>query len=273
MVAIFSRRKLINTVSFDRILEYKEKIDYLFICVGSKTDLETTAMALIQNFNIVDTYDNHARIHDYLNMINKCAIENKKVALCSMGWDPGLFSYVRALFYLLGCEPFTFWGKGLSQGHTEAIKSLNGVKDAIQFTLPNNHIKRKILCKKYNDFMQKLHYRLCYVVADKQFRYEIKNSIVNMPNYFYGYKTKVVFVNQNKLNKLKTFKHRGEVITLGDAMHFSLKLESNPMFTAKIAIQFSKSMAKLIEKEQFGAYTILDLPLSSIGRQDFAKFL
>ena len=268
LVEIFSRRKLQNTISFSKIGDYVGKIETLFVCVGSKTDLEQISVKLIKNFNIVETFDNHSKIPEYFKKIDKIAKKHAKFAVCSVGWDPGLFSLMRGLIASLGYSPFTFWGKGVSQGHTQAIKNIPGVIDGIEFTVPNKKALKQIK-KGINVENMPLHSRLCYIVANLENQQRIKEEIVNMPDYFLGYKTIIKFVSQNKLNKLKTFKHRGEVLTCENIINFSLNLPSNPKFTAKTAICYAKSIKNLLKP---GAYSIFDIPISYIIEDKF-KFL
>lgn len=273
LVAIFSKRDLPNAVKYEKIENYKNKIDVLFLCGGSQNELEKQGIKLIKNFNIVESYDNHAKLKKYVSKIDSLAKKYKKVSLCSFGWDPGLFSFMRGLFDSLGYPPYTFWGKGLSQGHTQAIKNIRGVKDALQFTLPNEHIKNKI--KKGVKLKQdkSFHKRLCYVVCDQAGRENIKKKIMSMPDYFEGYKTQVHFASQEKLNKLKSFSHRGEVVAKGNIINFSLNLPSNPDFTASVAVCYARAISKLIKDKRFGAYTIFDLPLKTILKKNKFEYL
>lgn len=271
LVAVFSRRKLKNTIPYSKIFEYVHKIDLLFLSVGSQNNLEKISTELIKHFNIIESYDNHYRLSEHIKRIDHLAKEYSKISLCSFGWDPGLFSYMRGLFYSIGLQPYTFWGKGTSQGHTQAIKQIKGVEDAVQFTLPNKKFINKIK-KGKNISNQGNHKRICYVVCQNQNKKKIKNLIINMPNYFKGYKTKIHFVNQKKLNKIKSFSHKGTVLTNNNTMNFSLNLKSNPDFTAKILIAYAKSFKILKTAKNFGAYTIFDLPLSYIIDDKF-KFL
>ena len=273
LVAVFSKRNLPNAVDIGRVLEYRDKIDCLFLCGGSQNELEKQAFALVKDFNIVDCYDNHNRLERYVKKLNVEAKKHKRIALCSFGWDPGLFSLMRAMFDGIGLKSYTFWGKGLSQGHTQAIKNISGVKDGLQFTLPNQRERRKIEKGKIVEKSKKLHKRLCYVVADRKDQQEIKRKIVTMPDYFAGYSTQVKFVSQKKLDKLKSFAHQGMVTTRGGVANFSLKLKSNPDFTAAVAVAYSKNIAILQAQKRFGAFTILDLPVSGILDDNKFKFL
>ena len=273
LVAIFSKRKLSNTIDYRDIEEYKNKIDILFLCGGSQNELEDQGKKLIENFNIVDSYDNHTRLKRYIFDIDSLAKKNKKVALCSFGWDPGLFSMMRALFDSLGFAPYTFWGKGLSQGHTQAIKNIEGVIDAVQFTLPNKQIEKRI--KQGEDVKRdkSFHKRLCYVVARNKEQERIKKQIITMPDYFDGYETLVHFVSQEKLDTIKSFAHKGEVITQNNTMSFSLNLLSNPEFTATVATTFAGAIYQLSKEKKYGAYTILDLPINRILKKDKFEYL
>ena len=262
LVGIFSRRNNINTTPLEQIVDYKSQIDILFLCSGSQSDLEIQATKLIKHFNIIDCYDNHNRLESYVNKIDSLAKTHNKVALCAFGWDPGLFSLMRGLFSSLGFNPNTFWGKGTSQGHTQAIKHISGVIDAIQFTIPNPKAIEKTQNGEFVE-KEKMHTRDCYVVCEKQDEERIKNEIINMPDYFKGYSTKVSFVSQEELNALKSFSHKGMITTKNNVMNFSLNIESNPNFTANVMISFAKCIKKLIKENNFGAYTIYDISLNN----------
>ncbi len=263
LVATFSRRKLASCENYENIEKYIGKIDLLFLCVGSQNDLEAVSEKLIKNFNIVESYDNHSKLKAHISKMDLLAKQHNKIAICSMGWDPGLFSLMRGLFDALGYNSHTFWGKGLSQGHTQAIKNLPNVTDALQFTIPNKSTKRKVVRGKNVDSNLK-HKRLCYVVCGKEHKQKIKQQIVSIPNYFLGQKTIVKFVTQNKLNHLKNFAHCGEILTAHKTLQFSLKLKSNPIFTATVLVAFAKNYINLKTQQLYGAHTIFDLPLSNI---------
>ena len=270
--AIFSKRNLPNCENFENLHNYKGQIDLLFLCGGSQNELEQQAFSLIKDFSIADSYDNHSRLKDYVMKLDSMAKESQKIALCSLGWDPGLFSYMRGLFEGLGYSAHTFWGKGLSQGHTQAIKGINNVVDAIQFTLPNEKIIKEIETGKIIPQAKSFHKRQCFVVADKKHQKEIKRQIIEMKDYFDGYETSVQFVSQEKLNQLKNFSHKGKVLTQNKELEFSIKTQSNPEFTANIPTSFAKAYTKLITGKEFGAYTIFDLPISYLMEDKF-KYL
>ena len=202
LVEIFSKRDLKETEKLSCLKNYKGKIDLLFLCCGSKDRLEDLSYECIKDFSIIESYDNHQRLKEHINHLNTLAQENKKIALCSFGWDPGLFSYMRGLFDSLGFAPYTFWGKGLSQGHTQAIKNINGVKAGLQFTIPNTKILRRLKQSKSLPQNASCHRRKCYVVCDKKDRVFVKSKITTMPHYFAGHKTLVKFVSQQKLERL-----------------------------------------------------------------------
>ncbi len=267
LVAIFSRRNLEETTPLNQIADYKDKIDILFLCGGSQNDIEFQASKLIKYFNIVDCYDNHSRLEKYVKTLDNLAFNHNKVALCAFGWDPGLFSLMRGMFSSLGFSSHTFWGKGTSQGHTQAIKQINGVIDAIQFTIPNKDAIEKI---KNGELVDKTnyHFRDCYVVCEKSDQEKIKNEIINMPHYFKDYATNVTFVSQEKLNEMKSFSHKGLVLTNNNSMSFSLETESNPDFTANVMIMFAKAIQKLKDENKFGAYTIYDIPIKDILQEN-----
>lgn len=264
LVGVFSRRNLPNTLPFEQIENFKDKIDLMFLCVGSQSDLEQVATRVIKNFNTIDCYDNHVRLKEYINAQNTLAIKHKKVALCALGWDPGIFSLMRALFESLGETAFTFWGKGLSQGHTQAIKNLPHVLDAVQFTIPNKKAIKDLKEGLKVDQGKNLHKRQCFVVCEAGYEKEIKKKIISMPDYFEGYNTTVKFLTQTELDNIKTFAHKGVVLTPGNKMQFNLNLESNPAFTARVLVSYASAVEKLIATKSYGAYTILDLPLNLI---------
>lgn len=273
LVGVFSKRKLKEVIPVSEVENYKDKIDLLFLCGGSQNELKNQAFRFIKNFNIIESYDNHNRLQEYHKKLNLKAQKNEKIALCSFGWDPGLFSFMRGLFSMVGYTPYTFWGKGLSQGHTQAIKNIFGVKDAVQFTIPNRQVIKKICGGTDVPVSKNFHKRECFVVCDKKQRDRIKNDIVSMPDYFCGYKTTVKFVSQQKLDKIKNFAHQGRVLTKGNLMDFSLKLPSNPEFTAKVAVCYAKAFDALTKEKKFGVFSIFDVPLKYIVDEDVYKFL
>ena len=272
LVAIFSKRKLPNCVDYKDILNYKDKISILFLCGGSQNELEDQAFSLIKHFNIIECYDNHQRLKSYITKLNKLAKQHKKIALCSFGWDPGLFSMMRGLFSAMGEKAYTFWGKGLSQGHTQAIKNVKNVIDAIQFTVPNEELIKKIKQGTSLDCSEAFHKRMCFVTAEKEHYPQIEEHITHMKDYFDTSSTVVSFVSQKELDTLKSFAHKGEVLTKNNKMNFSLNLPSNPDFTASVLTTFAKNIENLQKEKQFGAHTIFDIPMKNIVDDKF-KYL
>ena len=287
LVKIFSKRTGLTSpfgTKFEKtsnLNRYAGKIDILFLCVGSFSDIEKIGPQVIRMFNTVDSFDTHAKLEKYINSLDKIAKESKKVALCAGGWDPGLLSMMRLIFNSIApihTPANSFWGMGVSQGHSDAIRRLEGVENAIQYTIPSKKIVAK--CGKEFDYVPKgteKHERLCYVAlkpgADAE---KIKNEIVNMENYFKGYKTTVKFVSNEKLKQMqqKMF-HRGYVVKnfkcsekYATNLSFSLDLESNPYFTSEVLVALACAVYKLSNEEKYGAYSVFDIPLSYLSLKD-----
>lgn len=273
LVGIFSNQNLENVISPKEIEKYKDKIDFLFLCVGSYNGIEKNAAKLIKHFSFIDAYDNHVNLKKYIQNLDDLAYENNTVAISACGWDPGLFSCMRGLFDSLGYTPYSFWGKGTSQGHTNAIKTIKGVVDAIQFTVPNEEIVESIKNGNDEHIGKHFHKRECFVVCEDYDKERIEFEIKNMPDYFLGYDTSVHFVSQQELDEMKSFSHKGQVLTARNTMNFSLNLESNPHFTAKVMIAYSKVIKKLKSEQKYGAYSIFDIPLKSILNKDEFEYL
>lgn len=271
--AVFSRRDLPIATSYSDILKFKDKIELLFVCGGSQNELEEQTNFLIKHFNLIESYDNHNRLKSHIQDLDLAAKGHQKIALCSFGWDPGLFSLMRGLFDSLGQNPYSFWGKGLSQGHTQAIKNIDGVIDGLQFTLPNKDIISKIKNGESVKVSKDFHKRLCYVVCSKEKRAEIEHKIKSMPDYFLGYETEVKFVSQESLDKLKSFAHKGQVLTSNNTMNFSLNLPSNPKFTANVMTTFARAYPKLKEEKKFGAHDIFDIPMKYVLKEEPYRYL
>lgn len=268
LVAIFSRRNVTSFFGttcdkFDNIKSYKRKIDIMFLCGGSKTDTEQQALVVAKDFHTIDSFDNHAHIATFRQVLNEQNLKNKKCSIICCGWDPGLFSLVRTLFEKIEGVSETFWGKGVSQGHSQALRSLCGVEDAIQFTIPSKREMKRVE-RGERAIQNKKHSRLCFVQAKKGAnKKELRAQICNMPNYFEGQKTKIKFCRQKKIDKLKcNMFHKGFVSTLGGTMRFELNLQSNPSFTASVLVAYSLALQHLEEQKQFGAKTIVEIPPS-----------
>ncbi len=277
LIAIFSRRQVespfgTKIVDLKAINDYKGKIDIVFLTLGSYCDIEMYGEKIAKNFCTIDSFDTHKKIKAYIEKLNKTALKYKTVSLCAFGWDPGLMSLERMIFQAIDqnspCE--SFWGKGVSQGHSDAIRRINGVKNAIEYTLPNKEIFDK--CKKLFNFSPKetdKHQRLCYV-AKKEFvsKSEIEKQIVSMPNYFLGYDTKIVFGDEKDIKKRqKNMQHKGYIFKnfIVDShkikLQFSLSTTSNPILTASLMLMGARAVVKLYNEQKFGAYSIMDIPV------------
>ncbi len=287
LVKIFSKRSNIESPfgsSFEltsNLEKYAGEIDILFLCGGSYSDIEEIGPKAIKLFNTVDSFDTHSKLEKYINQLDKDAKKSKKVAVCAGGWDPGLMSMIRLIFNSISpvhSLANSFWGMGVSQGHSDAIRRVEGVKNAIQYTIPNKKIVAN--CYKKFDYTPKgteKHSRLCYVVLEEGAdANKVKNEIVNMPNYFLGYKTTVKFITEDKLKKMqqKMF-HKGLVVKnfkcsnkFATKLNFELDVESNPFFTSEILVTLACAVAKLSKEEKFGAYSVFDIPLSYLTLED-----
>jgi len=282
LVGIFTRRDknsitpLLNTKVYNtsEIKDFKDKIDVLAICGGSATELPTMTPELARDFNVIDTFDTHAKIPEHFDNVDRVAKENKHVALISCGWDPGMFSLNRlyANVLLPNGKDYTFWGRGISQGHSDAIRRIEGVLDAKQYTVPIEDVVKKVLNGETPELTtRQKHLRECYVVAkegaDKN---KIESEIKSMPNYFADYDTVVNFVTLDELKKNHSgMPHAGFVIRTGttgkDNEHkhtisYNLKLDSNPEFTASVLIALARANYRMNRNGQYGAKTIFDIP-------------
>lgn len=273
LVAIFSRRLVkskFNTLieSYENISLYRNKIDIMILCGGSFGDLEKQTTDAILNFDCINSYDNHQMLVSELNRLNKLAVKSNHRLIMACGWDPGIFSNFRALCYSIsGSKPSVFWGKGISMGHSEAIRKVPYVVDAIQFTIPNKKAVYQAKLSKLSDDEPR-HFRECFVVADKKHHSTIEKNIKNIPNYFKGQTTYVNFVSSEKLYKLRKLSHQGEIITKFKTIHgtncfidFKLKMDSNPHFTASVMSTYINAIVNLKEKNFSGAFTPLDIPM------------
>ena len=277
--AIFSRRDPKTLKPGDEsvpvyLLDDAEKmtadIDAMILCGSSSADLQEHGPRFAALFNIVDSYDTHAKIPGYLAAVDAAA--KKTTAIISSGWDPGLFSMMRVMSsaILPGGEVYTFWGRGVSQGHSNAIRQIDGVKNAAQYTVP----VEKAVGEVRSGSRPKLgtrdkHLRECYVVAQPGAdRAAIENSIKTMPDYFADYDTTVDFIEEDEfLAKHTDMPHGGNVLysgSTGDNRHlieFSLRLDSNPEFTGSIMAAYARAAYRMAAQGMFGAKTVLDVPL------------
>lgn len=280
LTAIFSRRgasgiKSSNSTVMkehvDEIINYKEKIDVMILCGGSANDLPEQSPYYAQWFNIVDSFDNHSEIPNHFAKVDKVSTENNTLAVISAGWDPGLFSLHRVLgeSFLPQGNTYTFWGKGLSQGHSDAIRRINGVKNGVQYTIPSEEAIDLVRKGEEPDLtVRDKHLRVCYVVLEKNADPdEIEEKIKTMPNYFEPYDTEVHFIDEETLvSEHSQMPHGGFVIRSGQTggnhhqlYEFSLALDSNPEFTSSVLITAARAAYRMHQDGESGAKTMLDI--------------
>ncbi|MCH5198894.1 MAG: diaminopimelate dehydrogenase [Oscillospiraceae bacterium] len=281
LIAVFTRRnpdtvKTLTGVpvySADSILDFKNKIDVLIICGGSATDLPEMTPYLAKYFNVVDSFDTHANIPVHFDNVNKAAEENGNIALISAGWDPGMFSIARiyASSILPVGNDYTFWGRGVSQGHSDAIRRIDGVLDARQYTVPVPEAVNSVRAGEEPELStRQKHTRECFVVAaEGADKAKIESEIKNMPNYFSDYNTTVTFITEEEMKKNhSSLPHGGSVIRTGKTgvngenkhvIEYSLKLDSNPQFTASALIAFARAVFKMHGRGITGCKTVFDI--------------
>lgn len=282
LVAIFTRRNPedlktvtnVPVINIEKIEEWKEKIDVMILCGGSASDLPEQGPQYAEMFNTIDSFDTHAKIPEYYKNVNESAKKGKHVSIISVGWDPGLFSISRlyAEAILPQGNTYTFWGPGVSQGHSDAIRRIDGVKNAIQYTIPIEEAIEVIRDGNSPEYTaREKHIRECFVVLEEGTDEKIiENKIKTMPNYFADYDTTVHFITEEelKLNHTK-MQHGGFVIRSGNTgknnetkqiIEYSLKLESNPEFTASVLLAYARAAYKLAKLGNSGAKTVFDIP-------------
>lgn len=272
------------------ILSHKDEIDVLIICGGSATDLPTQTPEYAKYFNVIDSFDTHARIPEHFDNVDKAAKESGHIAMISVGWDPGMFSLNRvyASSILPDGADYTFWGRGVSQGHSDAIRRIDGVLDARQYTVPVPEALERVRSGEQPELTtRQKHTRECYVVAapgaDKA---RIEKEIKEMPNYFADYDTTVTFICQEELDaNHKGIPHGGCVIRTGKTgwnlennhvIEYNLKLDSNPEFTTSVLVCYARAMMRMYEEGQRGCKTVLDVPpayLSSLSGEELREHL
>lgn len=288
LVAVFTRRKPetitletpgVKVRSIYDILQFKHKIDVMIVCGGSATDLPEMTPALAKDFNVLDSFDTHANIPRHFAKVDAFARQYSNTALISCGWDPGMFSLARLYSECILPEgkDYTFWGKGVSQGHSDAIRRIHGVLDARQYTIPRTEALERVRRNEMPELSaSEKHLRECFVVveegADKAF---IEDTIVNMPNYFEDYETIVHFVSQEELDRDHSeLPHGGFVIRTGSTgtenehkhtIEYSLKLDSNPEFTANVLVAYARALHRLSQRGDFGCKTVFDIPPSFLS--------
>ena len=281
LVGVFTRRspESVKTVSgapvfsAERITEFKDNIDVLIICGGSATDLPEMTPALAKDFNVIDSFDTHARIPEHFDRVDIAARENGHTALISAGWDPGLFSIMRVYSeaVLPNGRDYTFWGRGVSQGHSDAIRRIPGVIDARQYTVPVESAISAVRSGECPELTtREKHKRECYVVAEEGADLSrIEREIKEMPNYFADYDTSVTFITLDELRENHSgLPHGGSVIRNGNSgfdnktshtVEFSLRLDSNPEFTASVLVAYARAIYRMNSQGVIGCKTVLDI--------------
>ena len=281
--AIFTRRDPSalqgesKMVHISEIMKYKEEIDVMILCGGSAKDLPEQGPMIAASFNTVDSFDNHKKIPEHFKKMDDIARKSGKLSLISAGWDPGLFSLNRLLgqAILPKGKGYTFWGKGVSQGHSDAIRRVPGVKDGIQYTIPLETALEKVRSFENPELKaNEMHKRICYIVLEEGAdAAKVQNNIKNMPNYFAGYDTTIHIISQEELKDHYTgMPHGGFVIHAGNTgdgskqrMEFSLTLEDNPGFTSSVLVAYARAVYKLHLEGKTGACTILDIPMGYLS--------
>lgn len=279
LVAVFSRRQLAHSLyqPLAEVEQWKNKLDVLLLCGGSATDLPEQGPQLAAHFNIVDSFDTHARIPEYFEQVNAAATKAGKIAVISTGWDPGLFSLARVLgeSVLPSGKEYTFWGRGVSQGHSDALRRVEGVRDARQYTIPSESALESVRAGENPELStREKHTRECFVVlkegADAA---RVEREIVEMPNYFSDYDTTVNFVSQEELERdHAALPHGGFVLRSGQTsegnnhlVEFAIKLDSNPEFTSSVLVAYARAAHRLSQKGESGARTVFDIPFGLLS--------
>ena len=299
LAAVFTRRNPstltigtagVPVVHASEVANYTDKIDVMILCGGSATDLPEQTPALAKSFCVVDSFDTHARIPAHFAAVDAAAKEGGKVAMISVGWDPGMFSLNRLLSgaILPDGKDYTFWGKGVSQGHSDAIRRVEGVLDAKQYTIPVQEALEAVRSGSCPELTtRQKHLRECFVVAaEGADRARIEKEIKEMPNYFADYDTTVHFISAEELKRDHSgIPHGGFVIRTGktgtDLQHnhvieYSLKLDSNPEFTASVIVAYARAAARLHQEGAVGCKTVFDVPpayLSPKSREELLATL
>ena len=281
LAAVFTRRDPASVkvategtkvVHMDDMLSMKGDVDVMVLCGGSATDLPVMGPEIAANINTIDRFDTHAKIPEYFANVDKAAKEGNNISIISVGWDPGMFSLNRlyAESILVQGSTYTFWGKGVSQGHSDAIRRIPGVKNAIQYTVPVDEAVAQVRSGSEPKLTTRdKHTRECYVVAQEGAnKAEIENAIKTMPNYFDEYNTTVHFISEEELKRDHSkMPHGGFVIRTGETgeegnkhvIEYSLKLDSNPEFTASVLIAYARAAYRLNQKGENGARSVFDI--------------
>ena len=257
---------------FDDMEAMKDDIDVMILCGGSATDLPVIGPKVVASFNTIDSFDTHAKIPEYFANVDKAAKEGKNVSIISVGWDPGMFSLNRlyAESILVQGSTYTFWGKGVSQGHSDAIRRIEGVKNGIQYTVPIEAAVDQVRSGSEPELTtRQKHLRECYVVAEEGAdKAAIEEAIKTMPNYFDEYDTTVTFITEEELKENHSkMPHGGFVIRTGETgcegnkhvIEYSLRLDSNPEFTGSVLVAYARAAHRLSKKGESGARSVFDI--------------
>ena len=296
LVAVFTRRdpkslKIMTegakVVHVSDVESYKDKIDVMIICGGSATDLPEQTPALAKHFNVIDSFDTHAKIPEHFARVDASAKEGGKVAMISVGWDPGMFSVNRLMAgaILPDGKDYTFWGKGVSQGHSDAIRRVEGVLDGKQYTIPVESALEAVRsgdCPELST--RQKHLRECFVVAEEGADLaRIEKEIKKMPNYFADYDTTVHFISAEELKRDHSgIPHGGFVIRTGKTgaglennhvIEYSLKLDSNPEFTASVIVAYSRAVARMAKEGDVGCKTVFDTPPTYLSPKSYGEII
>ncbi len=270
-----------NVYRVEDIIKFKNEIDAVIICGGSATDLPVMTKTLAADFNVVDSFDTHMDIPKHFDNVNAVAIKNNTTAVISAGWDPGMFSLNRlyASVILPHGNDYTFWGKGVSQGHSDAIRRIEGVVDARQYTVPSSAALESVRKGENPDLKTgDKHTRECYVVcADGADKKRIENEIKSMPKYFSDYNTTVHFISAEEMRKNHSeMPHGGFVIRTGKTganlehtqkIEYSLTLDSNPEFTGSVLVACARAVCRMNKRGIYGCKTMLDIAPSDLSEK------
>ena len=278
----------VSVLRADEVEKMADKIDVMILCGGSATDLPKQTPDLARLFNVVDSFDTHAKIPEHFANVDKVARESGKIGIISVGWDPGMFSLNRlyASAILPNGKDYTFWGKGVSQGHSDAIRRVKGVKNGKQYTIPVKEALDAVRAGTNPELTaRQKHIRECFVVPEQGADLEaIEREIKEMPNYFADYDTTVHFISEEELLRDHSgIPHGGFVIRSGKTgwneenthiVEYSLKLDSNPEFTASVIVAYARAAYKLSTQGQSGCKTVFDIPpayLSALSPEEIRK--
>ena len=291
LTAVFTRRdpagvsiltEGVSVYPVEEAVKMQDKIDVLILCGGSATDLPVQTPEFVKYFNVVDSFDTHAKIPEHFEAVDAAAKESGKVGIISCGWDPGVFSLNRLYANaILPCgKDYTFWGKGVSQGHSDAIRRIEGVVDARQYTIPVEEALQSVRSGQNPDLTtRQKHTRECFVVAEEGAdKARIEEEIKTMPNYFADYDTTVHFISMEELKANHSgIPHGGFVIRTGktgweeeygNVIEYSLKLDSNPAFTSSVLVAYARAAYRMAKEGQKGCKTVFDIAPAYLSALD-----